>query len=233
MAKVLLTTEQKEANKLSRKLAKDEAKRVIELQSQFDLIDKERTQKAIKSLKIIIEWKKNKTWGNNPFASVEISYLDGTFYRGGNYTCSGCGYNKESTVIAQIFNDYLKYTLWNKLNLIKDNKGERSVVPYGIHHYVNSDLNLEYLSFDGGIDTSCYYHIAKFIGGEFQSIASGKTFDVYEFTANNMGNVIVDEMFDGYVVVDENRDIIQQGCDCKLDAVRWAEVNGYMVVTEF
>lgn len=186
MTKLLLTTEQKEANKLARKLAKDEVKRIALLQSQIDLIDKEKNQKVIKTLKINIEWKKSRTWGANPMASVEISYLDGTFHRGGSYTCSGYGYDKESTVIAEIFNEYLKYTLWNKVDIIKANKCERSVVPYGIYHWINPDNNLECVDFSSGIGTSCYYRIAKFIDGEFTNVASGKSFDVYEFKANEI-----------------------------------------------
>jgi len=185
MAKALLTTEQKEANKLARKLARIESKKNAELQSKIDNIEKEKNQKVIKALKISIEWKKSKIWGANPFASVEIIYLDGSRYRGGNYTCSGCGYDKESTVIAQIFNEFLKYTLWNKLDIIK---GERSVVPYGIYHWIDQDTNLESVDFSGGIGTSSYYSIAKFIGGEFINVASGKAFDVYEFKANEIVN---------------------------------------------
>lgn len=183
MAKALLTTEQKEANKLACKLARIVSKKNAELQSKIDNIKKEKNQKVIKALKISIEWKKNKTWGANPFASVEISYLDGSFYRGGNYTCTGCGYDKESTVIAEIFNDFLKYALWNKLDIIND---EKSIVPYGIYHWIDQDNNLESVDFSGGIGTSCYYRIAKFIDGEFINIASGKTFDVYEFKANEI-----------------------------------------------
>lgn len=38
--------------------------------------------------------------------------------------------------------------------------------------------------FEGGVGTSCYYSIAEFIGGKFENISSGKTFDVYQYTEN-------------------------------------------------
>lgn len=34
----------------------------------------------------------------------------------------------------------------------------------------------------GGVGTSCYYDIAEFIGGKFEKISSGKTFDVFQYT---------------------------------------------------
>jgi hypothetical protein len=31
------------------------------------------------------------------------------------------------------------------------------------------------------IGTSCYYNVSEFIGGKFKCVASGKTFDVFEY----------------------------------------------------
>ena len=100
------------------------------------------------------------------------------------YTCSGCGYDKESTVIAQIFNEFLKYKLYDetlrskwmaKNNFYKDEDSK----PYGVH------LPGEYTPYyDGGIGTNCYYRIAEYIGGVFEHVASGKMFDVYRYTDN-------------------------------------------------
>jgi hypothetical protein len=121
---------------------------------------------------ITIEWKKSSTWGNCPRAYASLQFADGSYYTtDNNYYASGCGYDKESTVIASIFNDFLRYKLWQRED--KDNTDK----PYGI------SLNYDYSPyFDGGIGTSCYYSISEFIGGEFKHIASGKTFDVYTFT---------------------------------------------------
>ena len=128
----------------------------------------EKNQSPVKKISITIEWKDSKMWGSNPHADVRIEHFNCT-YSHEKYTCSGCGYDKESTVIADCFNDFLKYRL-------HELKKTRKKIPYGIH------LPGGYSPyFDGGIGTNCYYEIAKFLGGTFKRIASGKTFDCYEF----------------------------------------------------
>ena len=163
-----LTEEQKAANKAAREATK-EAER----------IEREKNQKPVKSLKITIEWRKSRTWGSCPHAEAVIVYHDGTSERRGGYTASGCGYDKESTVIAEIFNDFLKYKLWEiyiaQLANKEDPDGQRAQ-PYGV-------TNGEYYKYyNGGVGTSCYYAISEYIGGKLVNVASGKTFDVYEYT---------------------------------------------------
>lgn len=45
-----------------------------------------------------VDWKKSRTWGANPHTELIV---DGDIYRG---TASGCGYDKESTAIAEVLN---------------------------------------------------------------------------------------------------------------------------------
>jgi hypothetical protein len=146
-------------------------------------IETEKNQKPVKEMLLTIEWVKSRTWGNNPRLEAGVSFKDGTFERSETFTCSGCGYDKESTVIAQAFNKYLKYKLWALTeeqikggNTIPSPEGK---APYGIANY-----SPEYRDYSGGIGTSCYYKIAEYIGGKFEHIASGKTFDVYKYTEN-------------------------------------------------
>ena len=180
MKKVNLTSEQKEANKLARKQARMET-------NELARITAERDQPPVNSIIISIEWKKSRTWGSNPRAMAEVNFMDKNsgpwktgFYRADGYTCSGCGYDKESTVIGEIFNDFLRYKLWALSDeAIKggNGSGDNGSAPYGIHNY-----NLNSRSYGQGIGTSCYYRIAEYIGGSFEHIASGKTFDVYKYT---------------------------------------------------
>lgn len=161
-----LTPEQKEANKKARQEARKQAKELARIEA-------EKNQKPVKKIVISIEWKKSRMWGSNPHAEADITHHDGS-YSQGFATCSGCGYDKESTVIADIFNNFLKYKLYGE---IKEVGGftQNNGLPYGI--------NLgQYRHYSGGIGTNCYYDIAKAIGGEFVRIASGNTFDVYEYT---------------------------------------------------
>jgi hypothetical protein len=115
-------------------------------------------------------------WGNNPWASAKVEYHESNEHgRFGRYPdmahASGCGYCKESTVIADVFNAFLRYKL-------HDPEAQKREKPYGAAPgYSEPDLRYE-----GGIGTNCYYDIAKYIGGTFEHVASGKTFDVYRYT---------------------------------------------------
>lgn len=171
----MLTDQEKKERREARK-AEREAKK------EASRIENEKNQKPVKELTITIEWKRSRTWGSNPNATAAVEYIDGHYERREGYRCSGCGYDKESTVIASIFNDFMKYKLWNLgLKNIRGGhgSGDNGPAPYGIHIY--SDTHPGY---SGGIETNCYYRIAEFIGGKFEHIASGKTFDVYRYTDN-------------------------------------------------
>jgi hypothetical protein len=132
-------------------------------------IEIEKNQKHVRSIVISIAWVRNRTRGNNPNATAEVAYHDGTFERRSGFRASGCGYDKESTVIAQIFDDFLKYKLWE----LTPEQREKS--PYGI-------VTGDYTYYSGGIGTSCYHKIAEFIGGKFEHLASGKTFDAFRYS---------------------------------------------------
>ena len=86
--------ERREARKLERKRA-----------NQLEAIEAGKAQKPVKSMTISIEWKKSRMWGANPSATAKIQHQDGTYSSIGPFTCSGCGYDKESTVIAEVFNE--------------------------------------------------------------------------------------------------------------------------------
>jgi len=169
MAKIKLTEEQKQANKAARQQAKKEEK-------EFQRIESEKNQKPVKSIAISIEWKKSRTWGSNPKLDADIYFKDGT-YASFSATCSGCGYDKESTVIADVFNTFLKYKLYGEFQPC-DNPRDKDGLPYGI--YLG-----QYRHFSGGIGTNCYHSIAQAIGGKFERIASGKTYDAYKYTDNH------------------------------------------------
>lgn len=162
-----LTPEQKEANKSARQEARKQAKEAARIEA-------EKNQKEVAEITISIEWKKNRTWGHNPLAEAQVKFKDGS-YATGSATCSGCGYDKESTVIADIFNNFLKYKLYRDIN--PTDRSREDGLPYGI--YLN-----QYRHFSGGIGTDCYYAISEAIGGKFEKLASGKSFDVYKYTDN-------------------------------------------------
>lgn len=113
------------------------------------------------TITITIEWKKNRNYGLNPHASAEII----TDKRRSTkvYKASGCGYDKESTVVADLLNDVKE--------LFTIPEGE---LPYGL---TRGDY-----PFCGGVGMSCYYSIMKVLGGKLEHITGTKTVDVWRIT---------------------------------------------------
>ena len=166
-----MTQEQKDANKTERKEKREAARLAAKIAG-------EKNQKPVKSMVITIEWRKSRTWGNNPHAEARVEYHDGTW---GSFEAraSGCGYDKESTVVASLFNDTLLYKLWQLTDEgVKGGNGsnDSGKCPYGISRGEN------WRSFAGGIGMSCYPRIAEYIGGRLEHVADGKTFDVWKYT---------------------------------------------------
>lgn len=170
-----------------------ERQKTNRIKKEFLVVENEKNQREVESLTITIEWKRSATWGSNPNATVEVTYKSGEnrFYRDQQvFKCSGCGYDKESTVIAEIFNKYLKYKLYQKHEW-KDRINQKDTNhPYGVYYY-NGDIEKQdesgYIykpSFNGGVGTECYYKIAEFIGGKFENVANGKTFGAFKYTNN-------------------------------------------------
>lgn len=155
------------------------------------IIEQHKAQKPVASLKINIEWHKSRTWGYCPNASVWVTYKDGSTDFSEGYKASGYGYDKESTVIAEIFNNYLRYKLYEKRELKSRINQEEVNHPYGVYYYngtTDKQTESGYIfkpSFNGGVGTSCYYKIAEFIGGKFENVANGKAFGCFTYTDNN------------------------------------------------
>lgn len=159
------------------------------IKKELAIMSEEKNQKPVSCIRINIEWHRSRTWGFCPSAECWVSYKDGTSDYSKGYRASGCGYDKESTVIAEIFNRYLKYKLYEKHELKSRINGEEVNHPYGVYYY-NGDIQKQsqesgYIwkpSFSGGVGTSCYYDIAKFIGGKFENLANGKRFGAFLYT---------------------------------------------------
>jgi len=153
---------------------REQRKKEREQAKQLAKVEAMKNQKPVNKIVISIEWKKSRMWGSNPHADATIYHKDGSISYG-FAKCSGCGYDKESTVIADIFNNFLRYKLFGELVPINDNLTNNSK-PYGIY------LDTIYPHYSGGIGTNCYYDIAKAIGGKFEHTARGKSFDVFTYS---------------------------------------------------
>ena len=160
--------------------ARRESKR---LQKELERLEAEKNQKPVKSITINIEWKRSATWGSNPNCEARIEFKDGHYETSPIFKASGCGYDKESTVIAEVFNTYLKYKLFKELVAVTTYiNSKESKVPYGINL---PSKNYKFPHYSGGIGTNCYYNICKAISGTFEHVSSGKSFDVFRYTDND------------------------------------------------
>lgn len=137
-------------------------------------VEEVKAQPTLESLTITIEWKKSRVWGMNPHATGEAITKDG-FRLVGTATASGCGYCKRSTVIADIFNQFLRHKLYDSAVL------ERLATkkPYGMSFPKDGQKWLPH--FEGGIGEGCYRQISEAIGGTWEHIAHTDSVEVYQY----------------------------------------------------
>ena len=132
-------------------------------------IEEAKSQPRLESLTITIEWKKSRMWGYNPHATGEAITTEGRRIVG-TAKAGGCGYCKRSTVIADLFNQFLRHKLFEELIPVKGYlNGEETTIPYGIRLPKEGEKFLPY--FEGGIGESCFRQISEAIGGKWENIA--------------------------------------------------------------
>jgi hypothetical protein len=136
---------------------------IKELQKELTEYEAVLNAPNVKEIRINIEWAKSKTWGANPTATAQI-WLDNGIYEEFTSKCSGCGYDKESTVFAGALNQS-KSIIKLLLELPENN----------LYGYLKRDDFLPSLS--GGVGTSCYPSIFDLAGFKMEKIANGKMFD--------------------------------------------------------
>lgn len=160
------------------------------LLKELQQIDNIKNAKDFESITISIEWKKSKMWGNNPSAEAKINYTDNTrdIFKSGSI--GGCGYDKESTAVANVINQCnsvlkLLYSVKNEVLEGKYNHETTEVLQgyempknHSIFGYGSGYGILP--SIEGGVGVSCYDTIFNKISFKFNKIAWGNTFDVFE-----------------------------------------------------
>jgi hypothetical protein len=140
-----------------------------QLQEEINRINQIASSEYLNEFTISIEWKRSRTWGNNPTAEASInrnSYTSGSI--------GGCGYDKESTAVAKVINQSEEFL--KMMYLVKDANIEtsnRDLFGYGSGSGILPRL-------EGGVGVSCYNRIFNKIGYEFKGIAHGKTYDCYQ-----------------------------------------------------
>lgn len=130
---------------------------------------------------IAVEWVKNSYWGNNPHATATSN--NGTTYG----KASGCGYDKQSTAVAEALNANpsalrMLYEAAEKA-LTEGNQPTRQGLAAGcvswcdVLGYGSGYSLLPY--FEGGVGVSCFDEIFRRCGYSFRYGASSKYFDSY------------------------------------------------------
>lgn len=134
------------------------------------------------SIDISVEWKKNRTWGNNPMAIVR-AWAGEYKIECGTGTASGCGYDKESAAIAGALNSChsVMAALYEVAESLAGRQDEyREKIGYGSGYSI-----LPY--FEGGVGVSCYSRIFEAMGYIMKHTAWGNTFDVYTVSKKEGG----------------------------------------------
>ena len=117
----------------------------------------------VNEMELSIEWHRSHTWGHIPVCYYRVWMADGSFHNG-KTTCSGCGYDKHSTVVAEVFNLYCKGMAYRKRN-------SRKPAPYGLQYVGKSKDKKWQPYFESGVGISCYRSIVTFLGGTMESTA--------------------------------------------------------------
>lgn len=119
-----------------------------------------------------VEWKKSRMWGSTPRCEAKERTSDMyNYYDSGSI--GGCGYDKESTAIANAANQSNSFL--KALYLIKEQHPtvkNHELFGYGSGYGILPSL-------EGGVGVSCYPKIFEKIGFAWSNVGSGKSFDVY------------------------------------------------------
>ena len=156
-----------------KEVLKDRLKKAIEKRNLKDLQKLNfKDLEDIESVVINVEWKRSQMWGMNPNANAYINGV-GEVSSG---SISGCGYDKQSTAVANVLNQIPQ--LIRKMYEVKENNTD--VKNHELFGYGSGYGVLPY--FEGGVGVGCYNKILNKIGYSFETVTSGKVFDVYKIS---------------------------------------------------
>lgn len=156
---------------LKNKIIKEYEKRKEKELKRIETIEQANEKTTV--INISINWVKNSTWGYNPHATITTDLNKITEGK-----ASGCGYDKESTAIAEALNknnDILKllYIAKNKKMTFKNNNNH-DLLGYGSGYGV-----LPY--FEGGVGASSLMNIFRKLGYNVTEYHTEKS-DFYTIT---------------------------------------------------
>jgi hypothetical protein len=162
------------------------------LEKELQRLEEIEQAPRVEQVSIMVEWKKSRTWGANPTATVEVMTSNGIqglesweIYTG---TASGWGYDKQSSAIAEacnqskalirLFAEYKEEALKKDQDADKSKTActgidNRNAICYGFGY-----APIPY--FEGGVGVECFVKGFNLAG--FEHIEQhGKMFDCYTF----------------------------------------------------
>lgn len=145
--------------KMIAKKAREESKNS---ERRLSIIAAAENAKDANDISVSVEWTRSRTWGANPHAAVR-AYSRATYG-----AASGYGYDKESTAIAQAFNENPEV-----MKIVYNHAEKGGSFDYGIRSWGGVPY------FEGGVGVSCYEKIFRALGFSWRCVASGKMYDAY------------------------------------------------------
>jgi hypothetical protein len=140
-----------------------------------------------KDIRIDVSWKKSATWGANPTAEVWADE-----YLGVSCSVGGCGYDKESTAIAEPFNrskQMAKIAIIAKFidakfkDMSWKEKEEKGIFPYsyGVRFSIFHNNGIYW---EGGVGASSFINCIKSAGYKMNAEFHPKYSDCYSLSLN-------------------------------------------------
>lgn len=138
-----------------------------------------------KQIRIDVNWKKNSTWGANPTAEVWTDE-----YLGESRSVGGCGYDKESTAIAEPFNKskqmskiaiIAKYLDTKYKDMNWEEKDEKGIYTYS-YGVCFSIFNENGIYWEGGVGASSFMRCIETAGYKMDAQFHPKYGDFYSLS---------------------------------------------------
>lgn len=157
-------------------LQRSEKKYNKELAKELEKLEKMENAPKVNQITIDVDWRRNATWGHNPFATVRV-WTDNGYFESTGYA-SGCGYDKRSAAVGEALNKI--YPVIAALCEVKENNitEERTksneCITYGAGYGA-----IPY--FEGGVGIDCHIKMLEMCGLKKTHEHGTKTTDYYCF----------------------------------------------------
>lgn len=147
-----------------------------ELAKELEKLEKMESAPTVKEISIDVDWRRNATWGYNPFATVRV-WTDNGYFESTGYA-SGCGYDKRSAAVGEALNKI--YPVIAELCNVKEQnmsdtcKESSKCICYGAGYGA-----IPY--FEGGVGINCHIQMLELCGLKKTVEHGTKTTDYYHF----------------------------------------------------